>query len=141
MLLRYDSLKVQWPNYSGQLSKAFSCYELSTKIKGATTNDVHGANKQVRKIHTESAGAAYIPNIGDVRQNALYVYLDASSANLAGCNSLGGYIIFLKGENCKASPLVWTSDKLKCVVKSPKAAESLSMQLVAEYAFLFLNSF
>ena len=47
---------------------------------------------------------------------------------------------FLKGEKGKASPLVWTSNKLKHVVKSPKAAETLSIQLAAEYAFL-LKSF
>ena len=71
-----------------------------------------------------------------MHQSALYVYSDASFANLAGCSSEGGYVIFLKGENGKASPLVWTSKKLKCVVKSPKAAETLSMQLAVEYAFL-----
>ena len=71
-----------------------------------------------------------------MRQSALYVYSDATFANLAGCSSQGGYVIFLKGENGEASPLVWTSDKLKHVVKSPKASETLSMQLAVEYAFL-----
>ena len=75
-----------------------------------------------------------------MRQSAFYVYSDASFANLAGCSCQGGYVIFLKGENGKASPLVWTSNKLKHVVKSLKAAETLSMQLAAEYAFL-LKSF
>ena len=60
-----------------------------------------------------------------MRQSALYVYSDASIANLAGCSSQGGYVIFLKGENGKVSPLVWTSNKLKHVVKSPKAAETI----------------
>ena len=71
-----------------------------------------------------------------MHQSALYVYSDASFANLAGCSSQVGYVIFLKGENGKASLLVWTSNKLKCVVKSPKAAETLSMQLAVAYAFL-----
>ena len=106
-----------------------------TKVKDATTTDVHCANKQVRKLQTESS-AVCIPDIGDVHQSALYVYSDASFANLAGCSSQGGYVIFLKGENGKASTLVWTSNKLKRVVKSPKAAETLSMQLAVEYAFL-----
>ena len=80
--------------------------------------------------------AVCIPNIGDVRSSALYVYSDDSFATLAGCSSQGGYVIFLKGENGKASPLVWTSNKLELFVKSQKAAETLSMQLAAEYAFL-----
>ena len=71
-----------------------------------------------------------------MHQSALYVYSDASFANLAGCSSQGGYVIFLRGENGKASLLVWTSNKLKRVAKSSKAAETLSMQLAVEYAFL-----
>ena len=59
--------------------------KLSTKVKDATTTDVRCANKQVRKLQTES-GAVCIPNTSDVRQSALnlYVYSDASFADLAG---------------------------------------------------------
>ena len=127
--------QLQWTAKQTRPDIAFAACELSTKVKDATTTDVRCANKQVQKLQTES-GAVCIPNIGDVRQSALYVYSDASFANLAGCGSQGGYVIFLKGENGKASPLVWTSNELKHVVKSPKAAETLSMQLAVEYAFL-----
>ena len=71
----------------------------------------------------------------------LYVYSDVSFANLAGRSSQGGYVIFLKAENGKASPLVWTSNKLKRVVKSPKAAETLFMQLTAVSMHFFSNPF
>ena len=64
------------------------------------------------------------------------VYSDASFANLPGKGSQGGFIIFLVGENGLAAPLVWTSHRLKRIVKSPKAAETLAMLSGAEHAFL-----
>ena len=97
--------QLQWTAKHTRPEIAFAACELSTKVKDATTADGRRANKQVQKLQTES-GAVSIPNISDVRQSALYVYSGASFINLAGCSSQSGYVIFLKGENGKASPLV-----------------------------------
>ena len=96
--------QLQWTAKQTRPDIAFAVCELSTKVKNATTTDIRRANKQVQKLQTES-GVVCIPNIGDVRQSALYVYSDASFANLAGCSSQGGYVTFLKWENGKVSPL------------------------------------
>ena len=42
----------------------------------------------------------------------------------------------MKGSNGKAAPLVWTSHKLKRVVKSAKAAETMALQDALECAIL-----
>ena len=127
--------QLQWAAKETCSDIAFAACELSTKVKDAITTDVCHTNKQVLKLQTES-GAVRIPNIGDVHQSTLYVYSDASFANIAGCSSQGGYVIFFKGEHGKASPpLVWTSNKMKRVVRSPKIAETQSM-LAAEYALI-----
>ena len=64
--------QLQWTAKQTRPDIAFAACELSTKVKDATTTDVCHANKQVRKLQTES-GAVCIPNIGDVCQSALYV--------------------------------------------------------------------
>ena len=71
MLLKYNLQfkglvgQVQWTTKQTRLDIAFAACELSTKVKDATTTDVHCANKQVGKLQPES-GAVCIPNIGDV---------------------------------------------------------------------------
>ena len=60
--------------------------------------------------------------IGNTDKMKLIVYHDASYANLQD-----GFIIFVTDHNeCKASPIAWQSRKLKRVVKSTLAAETLS---------------
>ena len=57
-------------------------------------------------------------------------------AGKCNCAPQGGFVIFLCGKNGKSSPLMWTSHKLKKVVKSSMAAESMSMSEGAAYAVL-----
>ena len=104
-------------------------------MKGATTNDVKQANKQLGKLQSES-GIICISDLEDITQTTLILYSDASHANLSNCASQGGFVIFLCGKNGKSSSLVWTSHKLKRVVKSSMAAETMSMLEGAEYAVL-----
>ena len=127
--------QLQWISKLTRPDIAFDTCELSTKIKEATTADIRRANKLILKVQAELV-AVCIQNVGDISLSSLYVYSDASFANLTGCGSQGGFIIFLVGKNGNASPLVWTSRKLKRVVKSPKAAETLALQDAAEHAFV-----
>lgn len=70
----------------------------------------------------------FYPNLGDVLQLKLVLFSDASHANLPdGFSSAGGHIIFLLGENGKCCPLAWESKKIRRVVKSTLAAETLAL--------------
>ena len=93
------------------------------------------ANKQLRKLQDQCSKIC-IPDIGNICHASLIVFSDASHANLQHGESQGGFIVFLQGENGKSSPLTWTSHKLKCVVKSAMAAETLSLQQASEHAML-----
>ena len=76
-----------------------------------------------------------IPDVGSISEASIYTYCDSSFANLTDdCASQGGFIIFLVGRNGNAAPLIWTSHKLKRVVRSPKAAETLALQDAADYS-------
>ena len=75
--------QLQWTAKQTRPDIAFAACGLSTKVKDTATTDARHANKQLRKLQIES-GAVCIPNIGDLHQSVLYVYSDASFANLAG---------------------------------------------------------
>ena len=127
--------QLQWASKQTRPDIAFAACELSTRMKEATTNDVKQSNKQLRKLQSES-GIIYIPDLEDTTQTTLILYSDASHASLSNCASQEGFVILLCGKNGKSSPLVWTSHKLKRVVKSSMAAETMSMLEDAEYAVL-----
>lgn len=80
------------------------------------------------------------PDIGDIIKSKWICYTDAAFANLPGRASQGGYVIFLQGINGKYSPIAWKSKKIKRVVKSTIAAETLALLEGAEHAFA-LSSF
>ena len=61
--------QLQWTAKQTCPDIAFAACELSTKVKDATTTDVHHANKQVQKLQTESS-AVCIPNIGNASVNS-----------------------------------------------------------------------
>ena len=96
-------------------------------MKEATTNDVKQANKQLQKLQSES-GIIRIPDLDDITQTALILYSEASRANLSKSVSQAGFVIFLCGKNGKSSPLVWTSHKMKSIVKSSMATETCQCQ-------------
>ena len=55
------------------------------------------------------------------------MYTDASHANLPdGVGSTGGFIVFIRGENGECSPLYWESKRIRRVVRSTIAAETLA---------------
>ena len=57
----------------------------------------------------------------------LVVYADASHGYLSDGGSQLGYLIFLVGENQKSSLLNWQSKRIKRVVRSSLAAETLAL--------------
>ena len=64
------------------------------------------------------------------------MFHDASFGNLLDGGSQGGFIVFLVDKNGNSNPLIWASRRIKRVVKSTLAAETLSLVEAAENAFL-----
>ena len=126
--------QLQWIAKLTRPDIALDTSDLSSKVKAATTDDVKRANKVVRKVKSDPM-MIRIPNVGSISEASIYTYCDSSFANLTDdCASQGGFIIFLVGRNGNAAPLIWTSHKLKRVVRSSKAAETLALQDAADYS-------
>ena len=70
----------------------------------------------------------------------IVVYSDASYANLPNGGSQGGHIVFLTDDSNNCCPLAWNSTKIKRVVRSTLAAETLAFVDGLETAYLMAKT-
>ena len=105
---------------------SFDVLELSCKNSQPKIEDIIQANKCLRKVGTTESSIKF-PDLGNLQNSELVVYTDASHGNLPdGVGSTGGFIVFLKGENDRCCPLYWESKRIRRVVRSTIAAETLA---------------
>ena len=97
------------------------------------------ANKNILKARKEKSKLC-IPNLGDLNELSIVAFSDASFANLEDCGSQGGYIIFVVGSNGAYFPVHWQSKRIRRVVKSTQAAETLAMVDLVE-ACIYYKTF
>ena len=126
--------QLNWISSHSRPDLSFDVCVANVSIKNATKREVDSVNKTVRKMKCQEAKLVF-PEIGDITESRWICYTDAAFANLPGKASQGGYVIFLQGVNGKYSPIAWKSKKIKRVVKSTMAAETLALVEGAEHAF------
>ena len=78
-----------------------------------------------------------IPDLGNLKHLKIVAYTDASFGNLIDGGSQGGYIIFLVGSYDKDIPIAWQSKRVRRVVKSTLAAETVAMVDMAEACIFY----
>ena len=71
-----------------------------------------------------------------MRNVKLAVYADASLGNLPDGGSQGGYVIFMVDSNGACAPIEWQSVRIRRVVRSTLAAETLAMADALDAAIL-----
>ena len=131
-LLRRQTGKINWAATQSRPDLAYDVVELSTKFKRGTLNDLKKANKAIIKL-TSNPTKLLFPKISGKLK--IISHSDAGFHNLPDKISSGrGHIIFLEGDDGRAAPLGWTSNKVKRVVGSTVAAEALSMQMALAHS-------
>ena len=110
--------------------------ELSSMLKCENVECLKQANRVVKKAKKEKSHID-IPDLGNLKPLKIVAYSDASFGNLTDGGSQGGYIIFLVGSNDKYMPIVWQSKRVRRVVKSTLAAETLAMVDMAEACIFY----
>ena len=103
-------------------------------IKKATIADLLRLNKLVDRVVKDSVKLLF-PRIQSLESCSIECYTDAAFANLSTGGSQGGMVIFLKDSSGLRCPIFWQSRKLKRVVKSTLAAETLALVEGAEVSF------
>ena len=76
---------------------------------------------------------------GPIENFRIICYNGWSLGNLKNGGSQGGYLIYLVRENGVFSPIIWKSKRLRRVVKSAMAAETLIQVEAAEACFWLAN--
>ena len=134
-MLCNDLEKEQFRSLIGQLGwlctnsrpdLSYDVLELSCKVNKPKVGDIFDANKCLRKASMFQC-SMHFPKLNDVNNCRLVVFSDASHSNLPdGVSSAGGFVIFLVDSQSNACPLYWESRKIRRVVKSTLAAETLA---------------
>ena len=104
---------------------SFSVCESSTKFANPTIADIHHVNKIIRNVKN-SKSIIKFPKL-DLKTTKIQLFTDASFNNLPNGGSQAGQIIFLTDSYNNCCPIYWNSSKIKRVVRSTIAAETLSL--------------
>ena len=110
---------------------AFDVCDLSVTCNKSTVGDLLRLNKLVKRLNSYYLNILF-PKMSNLCK--IECYSDASFANLPDGSSQAGFIIFLVDQNDVRCPLLWQSRKVRRVVKSTLAAETLALLDSAEAA-------
>ena len=127
--------QINWIATQTRPNLAYDGCEISTSVKNSTVEDVTQANKVVRKAKSNTVRQRF-RDLGDVKRAELISFSDASLGNLKDGASQSGHIIFLVGKNGNYSPISWQSKKIRRVIKSTLAEETLAFQEDAENCYI-----
>ena len=135
-LLRTAIGQLNWVATQTRPDLSYDVLELSMITNRATVDHLLQANKVIRKLKSEALQIKF-PRLGELSNLKLMLFNDASFANLPdGTSSTGGRVVFLSGEGDKCCPISWSSTKIKRVVRSTLAAETLSLADGSEGVFV-----
>ena len=123
--------KLNWGSTQTRPDLSFDVSAMSSAIKQKKVDCIKQLNRIIKKAKKEKSQIV-IPDLGNLENIKLVGYSDASFANLGDGGSQGGYIIFVVGDNKKYMPIAWQSRRIRRVVKSTLAAETLAMVDLAE---------
>ena len=138
--LRQMAGTLNWIVRGSRPDLSFELIDVSTKFKAGKVEDLVKVTKLLLMVKEKKA-EVFFPNLGDHKHWKLLCYTNASLGNLNnGTDSTGGYLVFLvNGNSGNAAILDWQANKIKRVVRSTLAAETLSLCEGLE-ASIHLNS-
>ena len=117
---------------------AYEACELSVSFQKATISDLTRLNKLVERVVREPL-SLFFPRLHSIEHCKLVCYTDAAFANLPNGGSQGGFVLFLVDDRGNRCPIFWQTRRLKRVVKSTLAAETMALLEGAEAAIYILG--
>nr|XP_020481208.1 uncharacterized protein LOC109975033 [Monopterus albus] len=104
----------------------FDASNMASNIKNATVQTIHEANRIVCKLKSKKVTLNF-QHLGKDIALKMIVFSDTSFGNLSEGGTQGGHLILLMGKNWKFSPLTWQSKRVKRIVRSRFAGETLAL--------------
>ena len=111
---------------------------MSTKLGKAIGKDMSEALKVMKKMVSSSTEVKF-PCLGDRAKWVMEVYADAGFKSLPdGVSSCGGQVVLMRNSaNDRACVLSWKARKLRRIVTSSTAAETLALnEVISEVVYL-----
>ena len=112
---------------------SFEVNQLSVLFKHATVTELLRINKLVSMLLRDHCKVMF-PMLDKIERCTIECFSDAAFSNLPDGSSQGAFILFLRDFSGKRCPIYWQSRKLRRVVKSTLAAETMAMLEAAETA-------
>ncbi len=122
--LRSKVGQVMWIAKQTRPDVLFDACKLATSVKDARIEHLQTANKIIKKVKSEKVNLKF-QDVGE--EPFLVVFSDASLGNLPDGGTQGGHVILLSGRDGQISPVCWNSKKIRRVVRSTLAGETLAM--------------
>ena len=124
--LRSKIGQLLWIAHQSRPDLLFDVISVATNVKRSKIKDILMVNKIIVKAKSLKMSMKF-QKLGDCNKLSLTVFSDASLGNMSEGGSQGGFIILLTSETNKCSPIWWNSKKIRRVVRSSLAAETLAM--------------
>ena len=124
-ILRSKIGQMLWMARQSRPDICFDVTSLAGRVKTATVNELLEANKIIKRIKADKTILKF-QHLGD-SDLSLVVYSDASLGNLVDGGTQGGHVILLVGQGGRCSPIHWSSKRIRRVVRSTLAGETLAM--------------
>ena len=102
----------------------FDTSTLASSLNNTTISEIKLCNKIISKIKNNKITLKYKRLVNNLK---LFVYTDASLGNLKGGGSQGAYLVFLLDESDNCNLVTWQSKRLKRILRSSLAAETIAM--------------
>ena len=120
-----------WASNQTHRDISFNLSELRNSVNHATVEHILSANRVLKNAQNKLATLTF-PYMENLMQCKLVAYSYASYNNLENGSSQGGFCIFLQHSNGNLSLILWQSKKIRQMVKSTMAAETLALVDAAE---------
>ena len=120
--------QLQWLAVQAIPEVAFAVTSFVCKIPKSTFGDLVVLNKLVRTVKFGPKPCLFFPDLGAVDKWRLYSFSDASWANLEDGGTQGGHLVVIGNPEMgnRGAIVTWQSHKLKRIVKSTLAAETMA---------------
>ena len=125
--------QLNWMATHSRPDIVYETCELSVSFNKETVADLLRLNKLIDRTKKENL-SIYFPRLISLEGCSIECYADAAFANLPNGGSQGALIIFLRDASGSRCPIFWQTRRLKRVVKSTLAAETMALLEGAEAA-------
>ena len=130
--------KILWVCNQTRPDISFDTCVLGSSMQETKVSDYKLCTKTLRSLKNND-NALILRSIGDVKSVKVVLYSDASWNNLKKGGSQGSYLIFLVGDNELASLIAWSAKRIKQVVRSTIAAETLALAEGVEHCLYIVR--